>query len=172
MRIPKLPFLSAPTSSHVFPISSSSNDYKISYTNLAKALIESFSGTTLSGRQQSIANALTYEHLALSLPAGLFEGTTTENISITRIGRIAILRFNFNGMPTFSDTDNHTLFTLTGNFKPDVGQQKLCVMQNGTPYILSISASSGEVSINVNGASATKTWFRDVIPINVIPNIT
>lgn len=167
MRIPNLPFLSAPTSSHVFPISSSSNDYKVSYTNLAKALIETYSGTTLSGKSQSIANALTYEHLALSLPAGLFDGTTTEQISITRVGRIAILRFNFNGMPTFSDAENHTLFTLTDSFKPDAGQTKLCVKQDGTPYILSISSSSGEVSINVNGASATKTWFRDIIPIIV-----
>ena len=58
MRIPQLPELSAPTSSHLFAVSSSTNDYKIDYNKLAKALIEQYAGSTLGGSARSVKAAL------------------------------------------------------------------------------------------------------------------
>ena len=58
MRIPQLPELSAPKSSHLFAVSSSTNDYKIDYNKLAKAIIEQYAGSSLGGSARSIKAAL------------------------------------------------------------------------------------------------------------------
>ena len=173
MRIPQLPELSAPTSSHLFAVSSSTNDYKIDYNKLAKALIEQYAGSSLGGSARSIKAAIdnAYETMAysrdqLSLISGVVTGNTTVTAYAIRFGRLVVLQYNFNGTPSSSDSDNHKIFSLPTASSALLNVNTIKVAQNGNPYILQVSGA--DVNINFLGKTYSGvTFFRDSLVYTV-----
>lgn len=163
MQIHQLPTLTnLPAAGDLLPISSNEQAFAIDYNALAKALLEQYAGTVLGGSAKTLAEALLYGTVSATLTPGAFTGNTTSGIRFSKFGRLAILQYNFNGAPTFSDSTNHNIIAVPSGFEPQIAGNKVCTTQSGKQYLLGLSTAS--ITMNVVGQTIASTFFRDFIP--------
>ena len=146
-------------------VTSAGASRRVTVANLAKAIIESYTGSSLAGRNQSVKAALD----ALNSKTGLAL-TYTSNDYVTeaalnggeakRVGNLLLFKFNssISNFPTGASVDNTQIGTISG-WNASTATNITISPQNGV-------TSNGILLLTISNAGAITISNRSGLPCN------
>ena len=126
-------------------VTSAGASRRITIANLAKAIIEQYTGSSLAGSSQSVKSAIdslnSKTATSVAQPSSTPEAITlgaTWDVYALHDSHFATLQMNFNVTAATSGT-NIDVVTLPAAVKPKRSVYKIAITQSGSPYILNVT---------------------------------
>ena len=125
------------TSDFVRSVTAAGASSKVTVSNLAKTIIENYTGSTLAGSSRSVKSAI--DAINNAIPTTTSE--TYTNMTVYRYGNIRMVYVN--------GVDGQMVGTLATNDKPPESVRAVGTVYNGSAYVTAILgiSTSGEVTI-------------------------
>lgn len=148
------------TSDYIRVVGSDNASYKQLVSDVAKKIIEDYTGSSLAGSSQSVKSALdslnskTAYAITSSITAS--EGVTLRSFTVQKVGRIAVMRIQFD--VTEAKVNGDQLFTgLPENYRPTLTTYTSVQANGGSGYLIGLQPS-GNITAGGTGVPV-KTWF-------------
>ena len=159
MQIHELTLLSAPDDdANVLAIDTGSRTYKITYANLAKAIIESYDGSSLYGSSQTIKQAFTAARTATSTVTSTL--TTAINacaqtyVSTDNITQLSDIPVNSMGRVLLSNAQSPNGSSLVFSF--------FCFGNSSRACLIVARPDSGDIWVNYKVNSTWSGWSTEL----------
>lgn len=162
-----------PASTDIIPMQASNgNALKINYDDLAKAIIEQYTGSSLGGASQSIKTLLDAMNIVTTTTVNYTSNFTTyltgSEPHFVKMGKVVFMYGAAKPTAEIAKSSTAQMFTIPEGFRPCYGIQQLCQGSVRKIWLLSIN-TEGVVTFGRmrNGADAEVTGTGDWLPFSV-----